>query len=1352
MSPHKQKKKINLQGSAKIISKKLVALFLASILALFQIPFSFASDQPTVDNSTPTPTPVVPVTKTPQPIQPIYHPVQPQPISLTTLVPESPITSPTVSPSSPITEPISTITDPNPGAPAPIVENPPSPAPPDPMLPKPLPNPPVIDPQVEAVKATVVSDLINSFGFSKETLDDLIKRGIIDIEVDLNNLTAKVMIDPSVKLPDGSSNLIDPLGSHKLPGEINYQLGIASGIAMGMPCMVGPDGTANCPPAPQPISYLTSGTFNIGSNYFVELNYLDNKPFPSDIGGDNRLHSVKIYDGNPRIVCIMWPCGTGNLIKDITYSYLDKPANVQAHITYYGSKRGDIFFPPAKGEVASRDVTLNLMGDNQHHIQTSIDYDQAGNVIAKNEFQYMFLITNNSMCVAGGTCPPSSIGVILSQITRTDANGNVLSKIQNIVPAPTIAMVGAPQGYQANVVFPDGVTVPVGFSNIEELLNQVLKIENDHSLIEQLRTQLLAKTDSETATAQKTLEDLKVKLDQATIDFDKKAEEIRSEMWNLWNQIADPLPILSNLAGQAGVSEETRKAILDYVNRMQNGYLAPNGLEQETENYINILRMFQIGSIEGQIQSTEKYLSDLKDYRDKVANAQTLDDLKTLSGNFPMLSPVVQPMIAIPLDPFEQARKYVEEGKALMEKVRAETEAYQRVVLLATNDLINSFGFPKDVADQAIKNGLIKIEVDLKNLTAKVTINPSVKLPDDTNSVYLADLLGNHKLPKEINYQLGSFVFEMGIACLEGQPCPRTTPTYYLVSGNFSIDTHSFALNYMEEGLIQIPEQPKGSDNRIHSVKVWEGPNCTGPICPAFATRLVKDIVFKYDDTSKVIRGVITYHDSSQGNVTSRDVILTKMEDGQYHIRTVVDIDKDGKVIAKSEFNYLVAIPDCAPMYPDGSNCKNLPPAVVTLNQIIRTDANGNVLSKIENIAPAPTIAMVGAEHAFQATIVLPDGSKHQIIFKTIEELIVQAMRIEKTYTEKESIRSQLLADIDGRIQDANKNLTDLKAKLDEAQKQLEKEIVDIQSSSKNLWTQIADPLPILQSLITKEGVSDQTKAALKDYVKRMQSYLDPTNPNGLEKLTESYIATYRIMKLARMNGETASWTQYVSDLGNYRKQVENAGTIDELNKLKANPPVRMPPIMPALAIPVDPREQARKYVEEGKVLLAKAQEEIRIWKFKQSKTTLAGPSMTTTGDFKLSWKSIPGATFYEIQESTNADFKTITRTFWSKDTSENVKLDKKETRFYRLRAWTAKPEDGGVSSQSSNILKIIYNGPLPPPPLPTPSIQSNVGIASTTPTASLSTGSSLRITNIFMTNPFLKRYLDQLRQKKKTS
>ena len=375
-----------------------------------------------------------------------------------------------------------------------------------------------------SAKEMAVNDLMNSFGFTKEMLDDLIKKGLVKFEVDFKSLQVTVHIDPSVKLPDGALNLTDLLGSDKLPGKINYQLGQSPYQIMAA-CYIGPDGGGWCPPT---VYQLESGRFQIG-NRFYELDYLNHSklyaypdgetinypqndaliypypyPYPFPEGGDNRLHSVKIYDGDPQIVCITTPCPTGRLVKEINYDYkygygfpypypYPKPTPYPVdvvypidHITYdietlKGSNNNGIitpmpifypFYPGtltiighityhngSQGAVWSRDVEISQAG-NGNHIQNIMDYDKNRKLISTSQFIYD-AVPAIPECVFDNSCPVGP----LSKIVRTDANGNKLSEITNI------------KDHRAIVELRNGHKVKVIFRTLEDLLRKATNLE-----------------------------------------------------------------------------------------------------------------------------------------------------------------------------------------------------------------------------------------------------------------------------------------------------------------------------------------------------------------------------------------------------------------------------------------------------------------------------------------------------------------------------------------------------------------------------------------------------------------------------------------------------------------------------------------------------------------------------------------------------------------------------------------------------------------------------------------------------------------------------------------------------------
>jgi len=718
-------------------------------------------------------------------------------------------------------------------------------------------------------------------------------------------------------------------------------------------------------------------------------------------------------------------------------------------------------------------------------------------------------------------------------------------------------------------------------------------IKNAISLV---RTGLLTKTDTAIQTTQKKLEELKTQLEAAKAQLAKDLDAMRSDATEVKNQMSAWRDALKNLLNQEGLSDETRKAITDLSSKITN-YLDPN----QPDNFDSLMARFTdqtsyttLYPINLQIIGLEGYLSGLSAYKDQVAGAKTLEDLKALSDQFPQ--PIVPsvPMFPPMSDPRGLAKEYMQEAMPLLEKARDEQSQYQAVKMV-TKDLVNSFGLSGAAVYNLIQQGLIKIEVDRKNLTAKITIDPSVALPNQADLVYLVDLLGNHKLPQEIDYQLGSFDFAMGVSCLNGYPCLYSNPSYYLNSGSFNIGANHFELNYIEDGLVGIPELPRTGDNRLHSVKVSEGPVCTGPVCPAYATRLIKDISFKYDDASNVIGAHIVYYDDSQGAVASRDVEMTT----QYltpmpidvdaspltpRFQSVTDYDKDGKVIVKSTFNYqVVTVPGPISCSGDGSGALCVQEAGMEQIQlsITRTDANGNPLSTIQNIIPAETFAPTDVP-IYQANIVLPDGTSVLVTFSNLENLLVQALKVEAAHSEIEILRAALLTKIDSEVANAKKLIEDLKVKLEEAKVELAKEINGIHSDSEVLKSVMSKLLNTLKGLLTQEGLSEETKKALGDLTSRLESYLDPNQPNNFDSLMNRFIDQTSYTTLQPLNTQITMLEGYLGALSAYKDQVVGAKTLDELKALSDQFPQLTYPAEPEFPPMIDPRETAKNYINEA--------------------------------------------------------------------------------------------------------------------------------------------------------------------------
>ncbi len=330
---------------------------------------------------------------------------------------------------------------------------------------------------VRKVQHAVEVGLVNTFGFEQAALEQWIKDGKIVISVDLETLTATVAIDPSVTLPAGATNLVDPLGLTTLPQTITYQYAVAQSFQEV--CKLG--GSCEYPK----YYYLQSAHFQ-SEVLSYDLSYvpegaatIPEAPFV----GDNFVHLTQIYNEEQE------------LVKDVKYLYIGNPGGtiinngggspiaIQSHqqlvsatITYQNPTDG----------IASREVAYGpsgmvvSLGDAQSQILSVTDKDTAGDVIATSRFVYLTEHVQIN-CAPGANCVQPPDRIIFAGISRTDASGNPLSEI-------TI------NGAIAHMTLPDGRAKEVEFASLEQLLDEARKFEQElppavDQLLQQLRTQ-----------------------------------------------------------------------------------------------------------------------------------------------------------------------------------------------------------------------------------------------------------------------------------------------------------------------------------------------------------------------------------------------------------------------------------------------------------------------------------------------------------------------------------------------------------------------------------------------------------------------------------------------------------------------------------------------------------------------------------------------------------------------------------------------------------------------------------------------------------------------------------------------
>lgn len=312
--------------------------------------------------------------------------------------------------------------------------------------------------------------------------------------------------------------------------------------------------------------------------------------------------------------------------------------------------------------------------------------------------------------------------------------------------------------------------------------------------------------------------------------------------------------------------------------------------------------------------------------------------------------------------------------------------------------LVNDFGFYFKTVLYLMRDGLIKIEVDLQSLSATVHIDPSVRVPQ--RAVSLMDPLGSNQLPSQINYTLGkSQPLMMGVPCsvsAEGvTDCAKEPePTYFLKAAYFSVGDKRFLANYLTElntdtGVIRL-EGP--GNNRLQSVFVTQVVNnCTGDVCTAqYIEVVVAQMAYRYSEDGKrveILFGIGTEYGERFGG-DKKDVILEQDSFGTYRIAEVREYDEQGNLAVISQFSY----PEPKKIWAD---VYEINPNVMT---ITRTDVQGNILSTIRvsrkiswytvPVEREPAEESVTDLSVYEALITFADGSEEKMDFSTLEQLL----------------------------------------------------------------------------------------------------------------------------------------------------------------------------------------------------------------------------------------------------------------------------------------------------------------------------------------------------------------------------
>ncbi|MSR78185.1 MAG: hypothetical protein EXS63_08205, partial [Candidatus Omnitrophica bacterium] len=262
------------------------------------------------------------------------------------------------------------------------------------------------DPAVTQAREAVTQTLMDTFGWSKEQIADWLKRGLLKMDFDPKTLKMKVTFDDSIK---PKTNLFDPIGGGAMPKEIEFQLERWSGD-------VGYEQNQNL------IRFLplrvVSASFKIGDLRY-EIVFERYTSFVRELIDPLLVENgILKYKISPWFVTVY--DSAGKVLRTIDWTR-DGAGNLHATINYLDG---------SQGPVASRDVTLSKLADGQYHIQTVVDKDKDGNLLAVSTFEYTYL--KLGALVRGPGFPSWWNNPILWRVIRTDKTGAVISEITSI--------------------------------------------------------------------------------------------------------------------------------------------------------------------------------------------------------------------------------------------------------------------------------------------------------------------------------------------------------------------------------------------------------------------------------------------------------------------------------------------------------------------------------------------------------------------------------------------------------------------------------------------------------------------------------------------------------------------------------------------------------------------------------------------------------------------------------------------------------------------------------------------------------------------------------------------------------
>jgi hypothetical protein len=306
------------------------------------------------------------------------------------------------------------------------------------------------------MQEVVLASLAETLGLDREQLSKLIEL----VQIDLEHSTVYLQFKDGKM---GNARLVDVLGDGKLPTSMTYQLKVEK---TPVQCFAAP-----CPPDIESYQIQSAQmVWSYGMNLGMEENLIANIQYEN--GQISKIDWAETRIG----------CGS-NCHGDVCTAVCIPIQFTMSHTDVYAYEGSKVMIRRFNGiGLASQNMTLDVLGDGKHHITKLEEFDESGVVIsAVTKFDYMeHEMVGCPNPEIYGPCQPKPAVVFLMGLQRTDADGNRLSITSlDLNTGKALVSVG-------------DVAEAVEFANLENLLLEIRRLENEYSPVMRARKAVIA--------------------------------------------------------------------------------------------------------------------------------------------------------------------------------------------------------------------------------------------------------------------------------------------------------------------------------------------------------------------------------------------------------------------------------------------------------------------------------------------------------------------------------------------------------------------------------------------------------------------------------------------------------------------------------------------------------------------------------------------------------------------------------------------------------------------------------------------------------------------------------------------